>query len=268
MRADTDTFDTWFSSGQWPFASLTHPDSKDYKTYYPTNVMETGGDLIFFWISRMIMLGLYVTGELPFKQVYMHGLVLDAKGNKMSKSKGNVINPLDLTTKYGTDAFRIGLIVGNTPGTSLPLSEDKIRAYKNFANKVWNITRFVLTGIESFDLNSTPAITETDKKHLDTLQETIKDITTDMDSYRFYMASEKIYHYIWHTFADIIIEESKAALNGSDENAKKSKQFMLYEILKTSLKVLHPFMPFVTEEIWSDLPHQNKNLLIIETWPA
>src|SRR3989338_6060941 len=142
---DTDTFDTWFSSGQWSYVALGYPDSPDFKTFYPTDIMETAGEIIFFWVSRMIMLGLYVTGKVPFKTVYLHGLVLDAKGKKMSKSKGNVINPLDFTTKYGTDAFRIGLVIGNTPGTSLALSEDKIRAYKNFANKIWNIARFVIT---------------------------------------------------------------------------------------------------------------------------
>jgi len=143
-RVDTDTFDTWFSSGQWPFASLGYPDSKDFKTFYPTQVMETAGEIIFFWVARMLMLGLYMTKKLPFSTVYLHGLVLDAKGRKMSKSKNNVINPLDLTSKYGTDAFRIGMVIGNTPGTSLALSEDKIKAYKNFANKIWNASRFVL----------------------------------------------------------------------------------------------------------------------------
>ncbi len=142
---DNDTFDTWFSSGQWPFATLGFPDNADFKNFYPTDVMETAGEIIFFWVSRMIMLGLYVTGQIPFKTVYLHGLVLDAKGLKMSKSKGNVINPLDLTDKFGTDAFRMGLVIGNTPGTSLALSEDKISAYKKFANKLWNIGRFILT---------------------------------------------------------------------------------------------------------------------------
>jgi valyl-tRNA synthetase len=150
VRKDSDTFDTWFSSGQWPFASLGYPESDDFKNFYPTDVLETAGD-IFHWVARMIMLGLYVTGKLPFHTVYMHGMVLDAKGQKMSKSKGNVINPLDLTSKYGTDAFRIGMVIGNTPGTSLALSEDKIRAYKNFANKIWNIARFILENTDGVE---------------------------------------------------------------------------------------------------------------------
>jgi valyl-tRNA synthetase len=267
LRKDNDTFDTWFSSGQWPFATMGYPNGIDFKTYYPTNILETAGD-IFHWVARMFMLGIYVTDTLPFDTVYMHGMVLDSKGQKMSKSKGNVINPLDLTSKYGTDAFRIGMVIGNTPGTSLSLSEDKIRAYKNFANKAWNITRFVLTSVEGMDFKITPALTEADKKIVDDFQAIVKDITVDMNEYRFYMAAEKIYHYIWHAFADIIIEESKPALNGADQTAKISRQFMLYEVWKNCLKVLHPFMPFVTEEIWDSLPHPDKKLLLIENWPA
>ena len=245
---DKDTFDTWFSSSQWPFATLGYPDNKDFKTFYPTDVMETAGEIIFFWVSRMIMLGLYVTGEIPFKTVYLHGLVLDAKGQKMSKSKGNVIDPLTLTEKYGTDAFRIGLVVGNTPGTSLALAEDRIRGYKNFANKIWNITRFVLD-------NKTEG--EVDKNLKEELDILVKDVTGDMDNYRFYLASEKIYHYIWHRFADEIIEESK-----KNENLKPS----LIYILENSLKLLHPFMPFVTEEIWQII-YPGK-LLMVEKYPS
>ena len=162
MREDTDTFDTWFSSGQWPLLSLSYPEGKDMKTYYPTDVMETGYDLIFKWIPRMIIFGLYLVHDVPFKTVYLHGLVNDAHGKKMSKSKGNVINPLDVTEKYGTDALRMALIVGNTPGTDLALSEGKIKGYKYFANKVWNIARFVLTATEDLDKKSTPSYTKKD----------------------------------------------------------------------------------------------------------
>lgn len=267
MRKDNDTFDTWFSSGQWPFASLGYPNSVDFKNYYPTNIMETGEDIIFFWVSRMIMLGLYVTGKAPFKTVYLHGLVLDAKGKKMSKSKGNVINPLDLMDKYGTDAFRMGLVVGNTPGTSLALSEDKIRAYKNFANKLWNIARFVLTSVgeerleKDFDKWS-----ENDAKLNKELSDAFTDITSDMDNYRFYLAAEKLYHYSWHTFADIILEESKKILKeGSVEEIKSRKQFLLHTLSKI-LIALHPFTPFVTEEIWKDMPIDGKRMLIVEKW--
>jgi valyl-tRNA synthetase len=260
VEQDTDTFDTWFSSGQWPFVTLGYPDGKDFKTFYPTDVMETAGEIIFFWVSRMIMLGLYITGEIPFKNVYLHGLVLDAKGQKMSKSKGNVIDPLILTEKYGTDAFRIGLVVGNTPGTSLALSEDKIRGYKNFANKIWNATRFVLDNTKDFDTQSSPVYDEEDKKSAEELNALIAEITTEMDEYKFYIVAEKLYHYFWHTFADIIIERSKK------KNTDSSKA-LLYTHLITLLKALHPFMPFVTEEIWSMLDIKNKNLLMIEQWP-
>lgn len=268
MKKDNDTFDTWFSSSQWPFASLGFPDSKDFKTFYPTDVMETAGEIIFFWVSRMIMLGLYVTGEIPFKTVYLHGLVLDAKGQKMSKSKGNVINPLDLTAKFGTDAFRIGMVIGNTPGTSLALSEDKIKAYKNFANKIWNITRFVLTSTENWDGNKPETLAEFAETEIATLESLISDVTLDMENYKFYLAAEKLYHYVWHTFADKIIEESKTRLTSEDAIIVASTQYMLRYILETSLKLLHPFMPFITEEIWSHLGKDNdEKILMVTSWP-
>lgn len=267
LRTDTDTFDTWFSSGQWPFATLGFPDGKDFENFYPTDVMETAGEIIFFWVSRMIMLGLYITGKVPFKTVYLHGLVLDGKGLKMSKSKGNVINPLDLTEKYGTDALRIGLVVGNTAGTSLALSEDKIRAYKNYANKIWNIARFILekTVGEEYD-SEFSNYTETDKNFLAEQSELIEDITKDMEEFRFYLAAEKIYHYSWHTIADKILEESKQILeNGTPEEKRSRRQFLLGSLQKI-LIVLHPFMPFVTEEIWQ-LMYNSKKILMIEKWP-
>jgi valyl-tRNA synthetase len=269
VRADSDTFDTWFSSGQWPFVALGYPDSQDFKTFYPTDVMETAGEIIFFWVSRMIMLGLYITGKIPFKKVYLHGLVLDAKGQKMSKSKGNVIDPLILTDKYGTDAFRIGMIIGNTPGTSLSLSEDKIRAYKNYANKLWNITRFVLSNTENikydeeFDSYSKEDLDLTEERH-----SMLEDITKDMDNFRFYLAGEKLYQYTWSRFADIIIENSKKIFeSGKELEITSRRQFLLHTLSKI-LKCLHPFMPFVTEEIWSLMPLNNKKLLMIEKWPA
>jgi valyl-tRNA synthetase len=258
LRSETDTFDTWFSSGQWPFASLGYPDSNDYKNFYPTQVLETYGDIIFFWVARMLMLGKYITGKLPFNTVYLHGAVLDAKGKKMSKSKGNVINPLDLIEKYGTDALRMSLIVGNTPGTSLALAEDKIKAYKHFANKIWNASRFVL---ENTDLSKTTFeftdLSEADQKLVSEFDTLTQDITADMENYRFYLAADKIYHYFWHTFADIIIEQKK----------KETDKRVLFLLLEKQLKILHPFMPFITEKIWSLLPNR-KNLLMIENWPT
>lgn len=270
LRQDIDTFDTWFSSGQWPFASLGFPDNPDFKNFYPTQVMETAGEIIFFWVARMLMLGKYITGKLPFNTVYLHGLVLDAKGRKMSKSKGNVINPLDLTQKFGTDAFRMGMIVGNTPGTSLALAEDKIKAYKHFANKVWNASRFVIENIQDFDMNTEkPELSESDKKDIKDFKDTIKEITTEMEGFKFYLAAEKIYHYFWHTFADKIIEDSKKLLASSNKNEKQSVQYKLIFILKECLKTLHPFMPFLTEELWSMMPKTNneQKILMIEKWP-
>ncbi len=265
---DEDTLDTWFSSSMWTFSTLGWPEkTNDLNKFHPTDVLETGYDILPFWVNRMILMTGYCLGTIPFKNVYLHGMVRDGQGRKMSKSLGNGMDPMEVAQKFGTDAGRLALIIGTAPGTDSKIDENKIRGYKNFANKVWNITRFVLTSIEGFDLESKPELTEKDQKILAELQTTIKEVTTDIDEYRLYMASEKIYHYIWHTFADIIIEESKGALNGSDEVAKKSIQYTLYEILKTSLRLLHPFMPFVTEEIWSSLPHQNKSVLMIETWP-
>jgi len=267
-KQDEDTLDTWFSSAMWTFSTLGWPEkTKDLELYHPTDVLETGYEIIFFWVARMIMMTGYNLGTIPFKNVYFHGTVRDAKGRRMSKSLGNGLDPIEVAQKFGMDAGRIALIIGTAPGTDSKVDENKIRGYKNFANKVWNITRFVLTSIEGFDLSDKPELLEKEKKIISDLNETVKDITSDIDNYRFYMASEKIYHYIWHTFADIIIEESKSALNGTDEKAKKSIQYVLYQILTTCLKLLHPFMPFVTEEIWNSLPHKDKQLLMIESWP-
>ncbi|MDP4020756.1 MAG: valine--tRNA ligase [Candidatus Adlerbacteria bacterium] len=260
---DPDTFDTWFSSGQWPFATLGYPDSPDFKTYYPTNVMETGYDILFFWVMRMIMLGIYRTGEVPFREVYLHGLVRDANRQKMSKSKGNVLNPIDVAEKYGTDALRMALLVGNTPGQDMALAEDKIKAYKLFANKIWNIARFVLSQERTGDIK--PEL----KKEFDALA---SEVTSDIENYRVYLAAEKLYHYLWDRFAAEIVEESKGIRQPADEYGET-----LYYILENSLKLLHPFMPFITEEIWQSLPAPTPNgvgaptrasVLMVEPWPV
>jgi valyl-tRNA synthetase len=263
VKKDPDTFDTWFSSGQWPFATLQFPDHKDFTTYYPTTVMETGADILFFWVARMVMLGLYRTGKVPFKYVYLHGLVRDAKGQKMSKSKGNVISPQDVSKEYGTDALRMGLIVGNTPGTDLNLDPRKIGAYKKFANKVWNITRFVLEQVHGADVSVKPKLTDADALLLTDFAAFKKDVIDDMEQFRFHLAGEKLYHYLWHTYADIIIEESKPIIGGTDAAARLSRQYTLYTLLAESLKLLHPFMPFVTETIWQQLPHTDAKLLMV-----
>jgi valyl-tRNA synthetase len=260
-----DTFDTWFSSGQWPFATLKSKKG-DFENFYPTDVMETAGEIIFFWVARMIMLGLYATKKVPFKNVYLHGLVLDAKGQKMSKSKGNVINPLDITEKYGTDALRIGLVMGNTPGTSLALDENKIRGYRNFATKIWNASRFVLMNLEDYSPTKKHILGAKDKKIINDFKRQAKEITKLMDDYKFYAAAEKAYGFFWHIFCDKIIEESKARLASKKDRA--SAQYMLLEILLGSVKILHPFMPFITEEIYQTLPIKNKKKsLMIENWP-
>ncbi len=288
LVADTDTFDTWFSSGQWPLLTLDYPNGADMKTFYPTDVMETGYDLIFKWIPRMVIFGLYLAGDVPFKNVYMHGLVNDAQGKKMSKSKGNVINPLDMTEKYGTDALRMALVVGNPPGSDMSLSENKIKGYKNFANKVWNIARFVFSNTEGVvlsdemlraDVIDAHIIEDSDKALLEEWRNVAQDITTDFENYRFHLASEKIYHYIWHRFADEIIEESKAVLGNTDSGAtntatvatKTSRQHTLLSIFAQCIATLHPFMPFISEEIWADIVRGAKiesDLLMITEWPV
>lgn len=270
LIADPDTFDTWFSSGQWPYASLGFPDNDDFKNFYPTDVMETAADILFFWVARMIMLGIYRTGKIPFHTVYLHGMVRDGQRQKMSKSKGNVISPVEISERYGTDALRLALIIGNTPGIDMALSEDKIKGYKLFSNKLWNITRFILSNIPD-DFTETKLSTTTDQNLDKNLSQLIADITKDLDNYRFHLAGEKIYHYVWDEFAAKILEESKEIFSGDDEKEKISRQNFLLAGLKNILTILHPFMPFITEEIWQSLPTtttKNSQALIVEKWPV
>jgi len=263
-----DVFDTWFSSGQWPFATLLTTKKGDFEKYYPTQVMETGWDILFFWVARMIMLGLYITGKEPFRYVYLHGLVRDKDRQKMSKSKRNVIDPLGVIDIYGADALRMALIVGNTPGSDLIIYEEKIRGYRNFTNKIWNASRFVTMNSVDFNPKKKPILTNKDKKILKNLKNFSKEITKLMDSFRFYKAAEKLYHYFWHTFCDKIIEEQKPRLQSPNQKSRFTSQYLLLEILKTNLKLLHPFIPFITEEIYQNLPIKNKkSSLMIEEWP-
>jgi len=263
-----DVFDAWFSSGQWPFATLMTTKKGDFKKFYPTTVMETGWDILFFWVARMIMLGIYVTGKVPFRYVYLHGLVRDKERQKMSKSKGNVINPLGVADIYGTDALRIALVTGNTPGNDPIIYEEKIRGQRNFINKIWNASRFVLMNLTDFNPKTQPKLTEKDKKILQYLKGFTKEITGLMESFRFYKAAEKIYHYFWHNFCDKIIEEQKPHLQSKNKKDQSRSQYLLLEILKTNLKLLHPFIPFITEEIYQNLPIKNKKkCLMIEKWP-
>ncbi|MCA9364042.1 valine--tRNA ligase [Candidatus Kaiserbacteria bacterium] len=270
VEQDPDTFDTWFSSGQWPLAVTDFPDGDDFKNYYPTSVMETGKDIIFFWVARMIMLGLYRADEVPFKKIYLHGMVRDKKGLKMSKSKGNVIAPSEIQDRFGTDALRMGLIVNNVPGTDMNLDPDKVNAYKKFANKVWNISRFVIDA--THDMQTGATYTTEDAGNIqDALWANVDAITRHMDDDRFDIASEKLYHFVWDYFASELIEESKSLLQSEDAAVRASRQRLLNEYLITSLKLLHPFMPFVTEAIWQELPahlkEDERDLLMVAKWP-
>lgn len=247
---DQDTLDTWFSSGLWTFSTLGWPEeTEDLKMYHPTDVLETGHEILFFWVARMILMSQYIMGEIPFRTVFLHGTVRDQKGRKMSKSLGNGIDPLDVAKEFGTDAGRMALIIGNTPGTDSRIWTDKIKGYKNFANKIWNITRFVLSQERTGEVRAEL------KNEFDSL---VKDVTKDMEDFRFYIAGEKVYAYAWHRFADEILEESKG---------KEDYGATLYYILENLLKLLHPFMPFITEEIWQEI-NNGKSLLMVEPWPA
>jgi valyl-tRNA synthetase len=263
---DPDTLDTWFSSGLWTFSTLGWPEkTADLETYHPTSVLETGYDILFFWIARMILMSEFLLGTVPFKNVYLHGLVRDEKGRKMSKSLGNIINPLDMIEKYGADAVRLSLIIGAAPGNDTKLSEPRIAGYKNFANKIWNIARFVL---ESKDAVGEGVISNPDDQALvDEAVSAAAEATKQIENFRLDLAADTLYHFIWHRFADVILEESKPILKGEDKTRAQSRAAALIESLQISLKALHPFMPFVTEEIWGSMPGHS-NLLMVEEWPT
>lgn len=277
LEQDSDTFDTWFSSGQWPFATLrASPHKDDFDYFYPTSVMETAYDILPWWVCRMIMLGLYVTGDVPLRTVYYHGIVRDAKGVKMSKSKGNVINPLRMVDQYGADALRMALVYGTVAGNDQSLSENKIRGMRNFANKLWNIGRFILLSIEQWNhvtMKQLPYYDENmhrelknpnDKRIISELNMLVASVTKDMEQYRFSYAAQKIYDFTWHTLADVHLEKNKERFKDGDSQALA----VLRHVFLTILKLLHPFMPFVTEEIWGKLPRQKSAPLIVSSWPS
>jgi len=251
---DPDTFDTWFSSGQWPFATLQTARKGDFEYFYPTSVMETAYDIIPFWVIRMIMLGLSETGQVPFREVLIHGLVRDREGKKISKSKGNVIDPLVMVKRYGADALRMGIIWGALVENDIALSEDNIRGQRNFANKIWNIARFVLL---DRTVKKAPPNAD-DRKILGELTTTIKKVTKALDTYRLNEAAAELYEFIWHKFADVYLEKVKGR--------RAEAQPTLELVLKNSLQLLHPFMPFVTEALWQELGE--KELLITSPWPT
>lgn len=261
---ETDTFDTWFSSSQWPFATLMASQNKgDFETFYPTQVMETAYDILIFWVMRMLMMGIYVTGNVPFEHVYLHGLIRDEKGQKMSKSRGNVINPLEVTERYGADALRMALVMSTTAGKDSATGEGKIRGMRNFTNKIWNAARFLLMNQNQNDQTQTSQTVidnapgdEAMNKHM---QDVVKTVTRQLTAFKIGLAAEVLYGEFWHWFCDECIEKSKKgdiSLTALTEN------------LKIFLKLLHPFMPFVTEEIWGQMPGTGKEqLLLTSTWP-
>ncbi|MBI3631982.1 MAG: valine--tRNA ligase [Candidatus Vogelbacteria bacterium] len=268
---DSDTLDTWFSSGLWTFSTLGWPgQTTDLKTYHPTSLMNPGYEILFFWVARMVMMSEYLLGDIPFKTVYLHGIVRDSKGKKFSKSANNGIEPEEVIKQLGTDALRMSMIVGIGPGNDINFDLQKVKAYSKFANKLWNITRFVVSNLEDFDPNKKYKLTAADTALLEEQKNLAKKISEDMETYKFYLAAENLYHYIWHTFADKIIEESKTRLSRSADNKdRESIQSTLYTILKINLRLLHPFMPFITEELWSIIPRvsTDNDLLLVESWP-
>ena len=266
---EEDVLDTWFSSALWTFSTLGWPEkSKDLETFHPTAFMSPAYEILQLWLSRMILMAGFHLGQVPFKRVMIHGLVRDKQGRKFSKSLGNGVDPLEIIEKYGADALRMGLLVGTAIGNDVKFDESKIKGYKHFANKIWNITRFILDNTDGVDLAGEVTKTEADQQIETRLQELVAEVTDDFENYRLYLAAEKIYHYVWHEVADIILEESKPILQGEDADAKLSRQHTIRHVLDTSLKLLHPFMPFVTEEIWQTLPEKNGEVLMVSKWPG
>lgn len=260
---DPDVFDTWFSSGQWPFVTLDYPDSKAFEQFYPLSVMETGVDILAPWVSRMLMLGLHVTGEIPFESVYLHGMVLDEHGAKMSKSKGNVVNPMDTIDQFGSDALRMGIVTGQSAGNNQPFTPAKVIGARNFCNKLWNIARYVKNTEDALLRNNPNPETIADHWVLKTLSDASKRIAKLLEQYRFSEGFEVLYHTIWDEVADWYIEASKSGTG----------QGMLRFVLETTLKIAHPFAPFVTEAIWQELIVDKnttinlEDLLIVQKWP-
>ncbi len=267
LTRDPDVLDTWFSSALWPFSTLGWPDeTADLDYFYPTDVLVTGYDIIFFWVARMIFSGCEQTKKPPFHTVLIHGLVRDAQGRKMSKSLGNGIDPLEMIDKYGCDALRFNLITGNSPGNDMRFYTERCEAMRNFANKIWNASRFLLMNL-TIDRCALPEQLELeDKWILSKLNAVIRDVTANMESYEMGVAAQKLYDFIWDTFCDWYIELTKARLNGEDADAKEQAQQVLCHVLTQILKLLHPFMPFITEEIWQALPHEG-DFLMLQSWP-
>ena len=269
LTQDPDTLDTWFSSALWPFSILGWPntDSEDYKYFYPTSALVTGYDIIGFWVSRMIFSGLAYTGKAPFDTVVIHGIVRDSQGRKMSKSLGNGIDPLEVIEKYGADALRFMLVQGSSPGNDMRYIDDKIINVRNFTNKIWNASRFLLMNMTIDKVELPKNLLIEDKWILSKLNNLIKEVTYNMEQFDMGVAAQKIYDFIWYNFCDWYIELSKIYLNGSDEKRKKDVENILCYVLTESLKLLHPFMPFITEAIYQALPHE-KGYLMLQSFPV
>lgn len=269
-QQEEDVLDTWFSSALWTFSTLGWPEkTKDLEIFHPTSFMSPAYEILPLWVSRMILMSGFHLGQVPFKTVMIHGLVRDKQGRKFSKSLGNGIDPIEIIEKYGADALRMGLLAGTAIGNDTNFDESKVKGYKHFANKLWNITRFILENTEGFDFTQKITFTNKDqeiKKELDII---VADVTDDFENYRIHLAVEKTYHYIWHELADKILEDSKPIFNEENQETKSSRQHTLYHLLLTSLKLLHPFMPFITEEIWQTLGNKdNEEMLMIAKWPT
>ncbi|MBO5121787.1 MAG: valine--tRNA ligase, partial [Oscillospiraceae bacterium] len=269
LTREEDVLDTWFSSALWPFSTLGWPDldAKDLNYWYPTSVLVTGYDIIFFWVARMIFSGMEQMKKEPFKTVLIHGLVRDDKGRKMSKSLGNGIDPLEMAEQYGADALRFNLITGNSPGNDMRFFVEKCEAMRNFANKIWNASRFVMMNLTIDKVELPEKLELEDKWVLSKLNTLIREVTENMDAFELGIASAKVYDFIWDTYCDWYIELTKTRLNGEDAEAKKAAENVLCYVLLRVLELMHPFMPFITEEIWQALPHEG-DFLISAPWPT
>ena len=269
LKRDEDTLDTWFSSALWPFSTLGWPEkTPELEYFYPTDTLVTGYDIIFFWVARMIFSGLEHMGEIPFKTVFFHGLIRDAQGRKMSKSLGNGVDPLDIIAEYGADALRFTLVTGNSPGNDMRFSEEKVAASRNFANKIWNAARFILMNIEGKDIGCAlpEKLYTSDKWILNRFNSVTAAVTENLEKFELGMAVSKLYDFIWDDFCDWYIELAKIRMNGSDAESADSARRVLVWVMSNTLKLLHPFMPYITEEIWQTLPHEGE-ALIVAKWP-
>ena len=269
LKRDEDTLDTWFSSALWPFSTLGWPEkTPELEYFYPTDTLVTGYDIIFFWVARMIFSGLEHMDAIPFNTVFYHGLIRDAQGRKMSKSLGNGVDPLDIIAEYGADALRFTLVTGNSPGNDMRFSEEKVAASRNFANKIWNAARFILMNIEGREIGCTlpEKLFTSDKWILNRFNSVTAAVTENLEKFELGMAVSKLYDFIWDDFCDWYIELAKIRMNGADEQSADSARRVLVWVMSSTLRLLHPFMPYITEEIWQTLPHDGE-ALIVAKWP-